>query len=113
MVYREQNFSFPLNCKIAAYRGKEPQIFSTILPQPSQRLISRNPDTFQYARPPIYVYIYIGSLNKAATQFRIRLAIRGREEQRENFISRRARGLETVVKVVDVPPYFERQNRGL
>lgn len=30
---------------------------------------------------------------------------------RENFISRRARGLETVVKVVDVPPYFERQNR--
>lgn len=81
MVYREQNFSFPLNCKIAAYRGKEPQIFSTILPQPSQRLISRNPDTFQYARPPIYVYIYIGSLNKAATQFRIRLAIRGREEQ--------------------------------
>lgn len=30
---------------------------------------------------------------------------------RENFISRHARGLETVVKVVDVPPYFERQNR--
>lgn len=79
MVYREQNFSFPLNCKIAAYRGKEPQIVSTILPQPSQRLISRNPDTFQYTRPSIY--IYIGSLNKAATQFRIRLAIRGREER--------------------------------
>ena len=61
MVYREQNFSFPLNCKIAAYRGKEPQIVSTILPQPSQRLISRNPDTFQYTRPSIYIYIYIYS----------------------------------------------------